>query len=101
MILYCFIYGLKPEISREMAILQPTFVSHTTGLAKLIETSQSLVGEFVDYPINDFNLEDKLIVHGPGIDRQASLINNVEKMVEPKRRRPKVAPSWMTDSLTI
>lgn len=32
-----FISGLKPEIQREMTILQPHSMSHATGLAKLLD----------------------------------------------------------------
>lgn len=37
-ILDCFISGLKPEIQNDMAILQPTTISHAIGLAKLTES---------------------------------------------------------------
>lgn len=37
-ILDCFLSGLRPEIHHELAILNPTSISQTIGLAKLVET---------------------------------------------------------------
>lgn len=36
-LLYCFISGLRTEIQRELAILQPSTLSQATGWAKLLE----------------------------------------------------------------
>jgi len=36
-ILNCFIFGLHPDIHRELAILNPYFISQAIGLSKLIE----------------------------------------------------------------
>ncbi|XP_028208461.1 uncharacterized protein LOC114391685 [Glycine soja] len=37
-ILDCFIFGLRPEIQNELAILQPVTISQAIGLAKLVES---------------------------------------------------------------
>jgi len=38
MILNCFIFGLLPEIRKEIVVLQPTSITQAMGLGKLLES---------------------------------------------------------------
>ncbi|KAK4385968.1 hypothetical protein Sango_2720800 [Sesamum angolense] len=40
-ILNCFIFGLRPDIQRELAVLRPSSISKAVGLAKLIEAKSA------------------------------------------------------------
>jgi len=52
-VLDCFIYGLKPEIQHEMAIIRPTLISQAIGLAKLIEAKNAASKPYQHYTKNN------------------------------------------------